>query len=204
MRIIEKGSVHYNTRWNQQNKKDGLVKYNNRNILLHTAVACLLKPNDLVLEVGCGAGYFAINHIASICEDFLAVDFSDVAINIAKNNAPELNNKFKVLDVLSTDINSPNFFKYNTIVAIEFLEHTDFDIEFIKSINVGTKVIFSVPLNEREKKGMPGYPNGYPVHRRIYTESYLRERYRPFINIIDIKIVLRRPAKWMVVLGYSK
>lgn len=201
MLLPEKDSAFYNTQWQIQRDKHGvgLSKYNLRYSSLHKVLARYLNPDDVVLEVACGPGHFAYKYIHPICKDFMATDFSTAVIDIAKEAYPEIADKFEVRGAfMKTE------FPYNTIVALEFLEHIDKDRRFLRQIKPGTKVIFSVPLNEKEKPGMPGVPRGYPSHRRIYSREVLVRRYKHLIDFESIRRVKRKYARWAAVKGYRK
>ncbi len=201
MQEAEKNAAFYNAGWKTQYDKEGvgLYRYNRRYKSLHVTLLNYLTPQDIVLEVACGTGHFAINYIAVRCEDFLATDFSKTAIDLAQKAFPYMARKFRVLDAFVKVK-----FRYNTVVALEFLEHTDRDVEFLTLHEKGTKIVFSVPLNEKQKKGKPGYPAGWASHRRIYTQETLIDRYESVIDIKTIKRVARGRAKWLAVLGYRK
>jgi 2-polyprenyl-3-methyl-5-hydroxy-6-metoxy-1,4-benzoquinol methylase len=129
----------------------------------------------------------------------MSTDFSRTVISIAKEAYPHLASKFYVLGAFMK-----TKFPYNTVVALEFLEHIDRDVQFLTQLKDGTKVIFSVTINEKQKRGMPGYPIGYPSHRRIYTQETIITRYGPMIDFEAIRSVHRRPAHWAAVKGYRK
>lgn len=208
------GKDHYDKAWKYQYEKDLQVKYNNRYLKVHQYLVESLAPHDIVLEVGCGMGHFTGNYIAPTCLDFLATDISPAAIDIARKTFPSIADKFQVFDALSesflrTDLTKYyhllSFCKFNTIVALEFLEHIDKDVEFLTSIESGIKLILSLPLNEKQKKGYPpGTPRGYPSHRRIYTEASIKKRYGSLMTFDLMKPIQRKPALWMAVVGYRK
>lgn len=205
---------YYDKAWDDQYKKGLQAKYNNRYLKVHQYLVESLTANDIVLEVGCGMGHFAGNYVAPTCLSFLATDISSVAIDIARKTFPSIADQFQVFDALSksflrTDLTKYyhllSFCKFNTIVALEFLEHIDKDIEFLTSIESGIKLILSLPLNEKQRKGYPpGTPRGYPTHRRIYTEASIHECYGKLIDIRLMKPIQRKPALWMAVVGYKK
>lgn len=197
----EKTADFYNTRWQLQWDQHGvgLSNYNLRYNSLHKVLAKYLSPDDVVLEVGCGQGYFAYKYIRPICKDFLSTDFSKTAIAMARAAYPNVADKFEVLGAFTE-----TEFPYNTVVALEFLEHTDRDVEFLTQLKSGIKVVFSVPIHEKQKRGMPGYPRGYPSHRRIYTQKLIIRRYGPVINFETIRSVKRGFSSWAAVEGHRK
>ncbi len=201
MQLDEQTAKFYDGRWQRQYNMHGagLPKYNLRYNSLHKVLATYLNPEDVVLEVACGQGYFANKYLRRICKDFMSTDFSKTAIDMAKEAYPSIADKFHILGAFMK-----TKFAYNTIVALEFLEHTDRDVKFLTQVKPGTKVIFSVPINERQKSGMPGYPRGYPSHRRIYTQQSMESRYGPIIDIEAIRLVTHGRAHWAAVKGYRK
>jgi len=213
--IPEPDAKAYDDIWERQVALGKQAKYNNRYAKLHATLAESLAPHDIVLEVGCGMGHFTGNYIAPTCLDFLATDYSPKAIEIAKKTFPLIANKFEVFDpLLGNGLRSDrtsvyrlllSHFRFNTIVALEFLEHIDQDIEFITSIESGVKVIFSLPLNEKQKSGYPpGTPKGYGLHRRIYTLDSIHERYGKLIDIQLVQPVRRKPALWTTLIGHKR
>ncbi len=208
------GAVYYDDMWEEQIALGFQAKYNNRYAKLHATLAESLATHDIVLEIGCGMGHFTGNYVAPTCLDFLATDVSPVAIDIARKTFPSIADQFQVFDALSESflrVEMVRYYhlismcKFNTIVALEFLEHIDKDIEFLSSIESGIKLILSLPLNERQKKGYPpGTPRGYGAHRRIYTLDGIHNRYGKLIDIQLLQPVQRKPALWTTLIGYKK
>jgi len=100
-----------------------------------------LKLDCKILDVGCGAGQFA-----RLCIDrglrYVGVDFSQEAIKIARQHAPE--GAFHVVDV-AKDQSLLRAGNYDVAVFIEFLEHVENDVEILSSVPKGKKVVLSVP-----------------------------------------------------------
>lgn len=130
-------------------------------------LASFILPTDNVLDIGCGNGLLALQ---SKWNSYIGIDFSNVAISQAKNFCPKAT--FICEDVsVFLNYNSVN---YDTIVMTEFLEHIEDDISIISKIKNGSKIIISVPNNE---KIINGKPKGYPIHKRAYTLESFSNRY---------------------------
>jgi 2-polyprenyl-3-methyl-5-hydroxy-6-metoxy-1,4-benzoquinol methylase len=93
-----------------------------------------------ILEIGCGTGQFA-EYLSD--EGFLnynGFDFSSAAIKIAAKRVPKYN--FYLGNALHQDSFRDD---YDVIICLEVLEHIKGDNEVIKNINIGKRIIFSVP-----------------------------------------------------------
>lgn len=100
-------------------------------------------PNQSqILDIGCGTGRCAEAIRRAGFRNYLGIDFSSTRIEEAKRYVPEL--KFMTLDVCSQEATSL-FWKFNTFILTEFLEHIEGDIDIIKNIPSGALVLFSVP-----------------------------------------------------------
>lgn len=96
-----------------------------------------------ILDLGCGAGQFA-----SLVHDhgfphYCGVDISATAIEIARSKCPDF--EFVVSNVLETDLLARQ--DYDCVVACEFLEHINPDLEIIEKIKPGVRFFGSVPNN---------------------------------------------------------
>ena len=99
------------------------------------------QPRSPVLEIGCGAGQFArLLHDKRI-EDYIGIDFSKEAIGIAQSFCPTYT--FLLLGVCETD--ALLALDYQTVVALEVVEHLPEDVELLRRIRPGTRVLASVP-----------------------------------------------------------
>jgi SAM-dependent methyltransferase len=115
-----------------------------------------------LLEIGCGAGQLAAMFRDKGIKKYQGFDFSRPAIDIAKINCPQFN--FWVADVYDTDIFETC--DYDTVVCTEVLEHLERDLDVLKRVRQGTKVIFTVP----------NFPD--PLHERHFSNSFeIEQRY---------------------------
>src|SRR5947209_3200198 len=72
-----------------------------------------------VLEIGCGPGQLAAFLLDSGVDEYLGLDFSPTAIEMARANAPR--GRFEVGDARSTDVHSE--FEHDVVICTEVLEH---------------------------------------------------------------------------------
>lgn len=94
-----------------------------------------------VLDVGCGSGQFGKMVVDSLKCSYFGVDFSNVAIEMARKMCPE--GEFFVADIKSWEgIHDTN---YDTVVCLEVLEHICDDRIVISNFPLGKRVLLSVP-----------------------------------------------------------
>ncbi len=140
---------------------------------VYSLIGSYIGKNERVLELGCGVGYFAGRWLAGRCSNFLSIDFSKEAIDVARGNYPSMADKFSVFDMRRlSELDYP----YTMVVATEVLEHTDSDVEVLESIRAATPVLFSVPKEEKIKKTPTRY-------RRSYTYATFEDRYGKVLAI---------------------
>lgn len=127
-----------------------------------------------IIDFGCGTGQFA-----EMCKDnniqYIGIDFSKVAIDIAKKRIEEKTNlKFIECDFIK-DFNSiKDLIIDNTIVSLETLEHID-DIGFLKLLPKNN-IFFSVPSFGAES------------HLRFFNSlKEVYNRYDNYINFIYLE-----------------
>jgi trans-aconitate methyltransferase len=95
-----------------------------------------------VVDLGCGPGQFARLLYDNGIKDYRGLDFSQEAIAVARRVCPELT--FEVADLTLPgweDALGP----CTTVVATEFLEHIDEDVELLERIPKGKRVYLTVP-----------------------------------------------------------
>ena len=137
----------------------------------------LIRENNVknISDVGCGNGQFSRLIKKNIdINTYYGIDFSDKAINYAKNKLPDKNYKYEIQDF---NIMKPLFFNDTCYICLEVLEHIDKDIELIQKMTGNNNMfIFSVP--NYNSKG----------HVRIFeNENQVYNRYK---NYIDIKKII--------------
>jgi len=169
--VKEWESGQYDEVWAEE--KNQLPEHFRRFDAVYAVIASFVRKSDWVLELGCGTGYFAGAFLHGKCDSFLSVDFSNVAIDVARKNFPELKERFRTFDIKRLH---ELCYPYTVIIAIEMLEHTDRDIEVLESIAPGALFLFSVPKEEKIKKTPTR-------HRRSYTYATFEDRYGKILVI---------------------
>lgn len=135
--------------------------------------------NPKILELGCGTGQFAKMLWDNDIRDYLGIDFSEKAVEIARKFSPQ---KFEVADIRAWNIRE----EFNVVVMLEVLEHLSDDLSVLRGINQGTTVIFSVPRFDD------------PGHVRLFKRKEdVEDRYR---GLIDIEEIIKY-ASWFIVKG---
>lgn len=132
------------------------------------------------LDIGCGVGTL-FQHI----DGLRGFDLSSVAVAESKKVLNEKldyemeNARKKIIDgrVWEGNVYDKKNYEggYEYYITTEVLEHLENDIEVIKNIPSGKKIIFSVP----------SFPD--PSHVRTYTEDEVWKRYEEYIKIENIK-----------------
>jgi len=125
------------------------------------------KKGQLIGDLGCGVGQFAAMCLANNRDYRLGIDFSEVAINQAKELNPEIAENFKVGNLLDPEI--IELVKgLDTIYILEVLEHITNDKELLNSLPKGIKVVFSVP-NYDSAGHVRHFKTFRDVERRYYS-----------------------------------
>lgn len=99
-----------------------------------------------ILEVGCGAGQLAALVRDSIGLGYVGFDFSAQAVQMARQHSP--GTRFEVADALKTDLFE--CVQYDCVVCTEVLEHIVEDLDVIKRVPVGKRVIATVPNRDSD------------------------------------------------------
>jgi 2-polyprenyl-3-methyl-5-hydroxy-6-metoxy-1,4-benzoquinol methylase len=95
-----------------------------------------------ILEIGCGSGQLASAiRDAGIAETYIGFDFSQKRLGQAKIACPQFS--FEMADAFKTDLIEKA--DYDTVITTEFLEHVEDDLEIIRRIRPGTRVVATVP-----------------------------------------------------------
>lgn len=130
--------------------------------------------NPNILDIGCGVGQFANLLFDNGISNYTGLDFSTVAINLAKKTNVQYKENF-----LCEDIYTSNIYKkqYNIVTMLEVLEHIEKDIQILGNIRKGINIIFSVP----------NFTSGGHV-RYFKNKSEIVNRYK---NIVHIKQIFQ-------------
>ena len=95
-----------------------------------------------VLEVGCGTGQLAhAIYDAGMIQSYCGLDFSKTRIEQARRHCPAY--RFEAVDVFQTSLFED--YNYDMVIATEFLEHIEQDLEVIRFIRPGTYFVGTVP-----------------------------------------------------------
>jgi len=130
----------------------------------------MLDKNSVVADFGCGTGQFAQLVISNGFKYAYGVDFSEKAIEMAKDrNGPDYFYLSNLYDESSFRIKD-----YNTAVLLEVLEHVEHDLKILSYLPGGVRVIFSVPNFDD------------PAHLRTFSPATVKERYGNILDIEDI------------------
>lgn len=95
-----------------------------------------------IVEFGCGSGQFANMLFDNGYTNYMGYDFSEVAIDLAKEHNPEMRECFVCSDIQRAHIDFPFHALY---ISLEVLEHVKNDFEIISKIPTGHTLVFSVP-----------------------------------------------------------
>lgn len=169
---MEQSAEYYDQIFNSE--KGFQTHYKDSFYFVHwTQVIQYLKKinSPVILEVGCGPGQLANYLDDEEYGNYAGFDFSQTAIEKAKQILPQVN--FWVGDALQLE----NFEKYdyNSVICLEVLEHINDDIKILNNIKPGANIIFSVPNFDAES------------HVRWFTnERQIKSRYYKKIAIEDI------------------
>lgn len=132
----------------------------------------MLDRNTKILEIACGVGQFANMLFDAGFTNYQGFDFAAEGIKIAKERNPLHQEKFFVADAFEAPEVAE---QHDLVICFEMLEHINKDLELLRRIPSGTKVLLSVPNFDD------------PYHVRYFTsEKEVYERYKEVINIFDI------------------
>lgn len=126
-----------------------------------------------VLDLGCGAGQVAALLFDRGLPAYLGVDFSPQAIEQARQVCPGY--AFRVADVMSSDVLASE--SYDTLLALEFLEHLENDLQVIEQLRPGVRLLAS----------LPNFP--YPSHVRHFSSAEaVRLRYQAYFDQFQVDV----------------
>ena len=123
--------------------------HQNPPVMIRQKALYLLGSKDTpLLEVGCGNGEFAEMLHAKYPEtEYSGIDIQMSKIEKDRTRVPEWRNDFHCMDILE---HSEYLRPASTVVCFQTLEHLgteagDEDVQLLKRMTSGTKIIFSVP-----------------------------------------------------------
>jgi 2-polyprenyl-3-methyl-5-hydroxy-6-metoxy-1,4-benzoquinol methylase len=108
-----------------------------------TVVADRLKRANVrtILDIGCGPGQLACFLRDRGLAGYVGVDFSKSRVEFARTACPE--HRFEVADVFQSDFLTS--VRYDAVLALEFFEHIERDLDVLARIRPGALVIATVP-----------------------------------------------------------
>lgn len=101
------------------------------------------------------------------------MDNSSEAILLAQKNVPQWAENFVVADIFSMIALPENI---DIVILFEVLEHLEQDLDLLRLIPAGAKVLFSVP----------SYGSKSHV-RQFKTAGVVKKRYQPLVNFIEFE-----------------
>lgn len=158
-----------------------------RYVKLWEAVLAHLDLKKSILDIGCGPGQFANMCLEKGVKHYDGIDFSQTAIDKAKEtNKVFKNATFFCRDLFKTTLEVSDNCQ---IVICETLEHIENDIQLlasIKELNPGTPFVFTVPtFND-------------PGHVRFYkTPEEWKKRFEKVVTIEGAEVV----GPWIIIFG---
>lgn len=136
------------------------------------AIAGLIETPTSILEIGCGPGQLA--HMLDekgLVTDYTGFDVSNVAIDSARTRLPERH--FVVDDAYKTDLVPGS--THDLVLCTEVLEHLTRDIDILKRVPKGRRVIATVP----------DFPSETHV-RWFKSSSEARRRYKRCLRNLEV------------------
>lgn len=125
-----------------------------------------------IVDLGCGPGQMAALLRDKGVPRYLGVDFSEARIKQARTACPEF--EFLCVDIFQSDVLQAR--DYDAVVATEFLEHIDRDLDVLDAIRSGTHFFGSVP----------NYGDEAHV-RHFRTADEVRARYGDRFRDLDVQ-----------------
>lgn len=156
---VEQNSFHWNERYALEQRLHEPY-YRSEYFPLWAEVVRWIPDNAKILELGCGAGQFAALLSACGFSNYLGVDFSAEAVQLARAAAPQMG--FRTASVYEETLYDGDF---DTIVTCEVLEHVD-DLHVMDIVPSGALVVFTVPNFSDPVEHLRYFPTEADVHKR--------------------------------------
>ena len=147
--------------------------YESHYYFLWAVIADLLRRAGTrrVLEIGCGPGQLAALLVQQGVQEYVGLDFSPAAIDLARKNVPQ--GRFVVGDARCPDIFRGT--NYDALICTEVLEHIEDDLQVVSQFGVGKRCLCSVP----------NFP--YDGHVRHFQDApEVTARYSRFFDGFDV------------------
>lgn len=134
---------------------------------------------ESVLDIGCGSGQLGCLLRDQGLPRYSGLDFSPVRIEHARDTCPEFD--FFIEDVHKTELIEKR--EYDLVVSTEFLEHVEDDLEVVRRIPRGVRVLATVP----------NYPATGHV-RHFETEDAVQQRYQAVLEELRVNSLVMNPS----------
>lgn len=149
-----------------------------------------------ILDLGCGPGQFAAFLHDNKISSYLGVDFSSVALDMARSLQLGPSFRFKQQDVTTADLAALSELPITCVVATEFLEHIEDDLSVLRRL----------PSLKRFYGSVPNFP--YVSHvRHFKNEEAVYDRYSKELYDCTVETVKRtpfEPYEFFIVSGITK
>jgi SAM-dependent methyltransferase len=149
-----------------------------------------VRPNDMVLDIGCGNGSLTYD-IAKKAKKVTGIDLNGNNMKIAQKVFSSPNIEYVIGDATTYDFDK----NFDVIILSNVLEHIDYRIEFLKKmVDIAPKILIRVPMITRDwltlyKKELGIEWRLDPTHYTEYTlESLSEELHKAGLEIENASI----------------
>lgn len=144
-----------------------------RHINRYKWAASKMNVNDIVLDAGCGCGWFDY-HLLSACRRVYGIDISEEAIQYAKWKSQKVGENRLNYSVMDLSKQMP-FGLYNKVICIEMIEHMDLkgQIFFMDKMKEILLLNGQLLITTPEKKTATGHFHKNEFDKRGF-ESFLK------------------------------
>lgn len=105
-----------------------------------------VRDDDRVLDIGCGPGHLAAllhERTSALADGYLGVDFSIVAIRQARARVPSFHFERATLPSAMASLVAEH--RPTVVVACEFLEHVEQDLQTLRAVPASIRVVATLP-----------------------------------------------------------
>ena len=194
-KFLERGAAYYDAVYLSGDYVEKMKRpWNKQPARLVTWYPALMLTEGSIFEVGCGCG-----HLAQMCAEYGVdysggFDFSKEAIKIARLNTP--GSGFALADARTARAEGLiRSAQYDTLVALEVLEHVWADLDLVEAIPAGRVFVASVPDFQTEG------------HVRWFSKKQqVRARYGSLLHIDKVveEVGVNSDNRWFTFRGVRK